>query len=286
MSKDAARGRAWLLAGAALGVGIAVHGVVRCGRDARKLPGDAVAVVGDSVISRQVLEDAVATETEGQPQRRADPEVRRRVLERLVDESLLVQGALAIGLPTRDAKVREDLAAAMRENVTGEAVSQPPDDVLRAYEQAHPAPYVRGGLLRVEALVFRGCDARDRAGAASARLQDGETAVSAGEHADAPLVPVPAGPVSVEYLARSLGPELAGALDALEAGQLTEIVKVGEDMWIARLVAREGGQLAPLDEVRASVFAAWRHQDDSRRLRRWLDQRRKETRFVVGEGLP
>jgi hypothetical protein len=57
-------------------------------------------------------------------------------------------------------------------------------------------------------------------------------------------------------------------------------------MWIARLVAREGGQLAPLDEVRASVFAAWRHQDDSRRLRRWLDQRRKETRFVVGEGLP
>ena len=191
MSKGAARGRAWLLAGAALGVGLAVRGVVRAGGDTPRLPADAVAVVGNSVISRQVLDDAVAADTEGQPQRGADPEVRRRVLERLIDEGLLVQGALAIGLPTRDAKVREDLASAMRENVTGEAVSQPPDDVLRAYEQDHPAPYVR-----------------------------------------------------------------------------------------------EGGQLAPLDDVRTAVFAAWRQDDDARRLRRWLDQRRKETRIVVGEGLP
>jgi hypothetical protein len=245
-----------------------------------------VALVGDAVISRQVLDDAVAADTEGESQRRAAPEVRRRVLERLVDESLLVQGALVLGLPRRDAKVREDLAAAMRENVTGAPVSTPPDDVLRAYERAHAAPYVRGGLLRVEALVFRGCDARDRAGAAAARLQDGETVISVGEHADAPPVPIPAGPVSVEGLARSLGPELSSAVDALETGQVTEILKVGDDMWIARLAAREGGQIAPLDEVRASVFAAWRHDDDARRLRRWLDQRRKETRIAVAEGLP
>src|ERR1019366_7265139 len=139
MSDGTAPGRAWLLVGAALGVGLAVRGVVRSGRDAATLPADAVALVGDSPISRQALDDAVAADTEGEPQR-ADPEVRRHALERLVDERLLVQAALAFGLPTRDAKLREDLAAAMRENVTGEAVGQPADDALRAYEEAHAAP--------------------------------------------------------------------------------------------------------------------------------------------------
>lgn len=286
MSDAAARGRAWLMAGAALGIGLAVRGVVRSGRDAPTLPADAVALVGDSPISRQALDDAVAADTEGQPQRRADPEVRRHALERLVDESLLVQAALALGLPTRDPKLREDLAAAMRENVTGEPVGQPPDDVLRAYEETHAAPFVRGGLLRVDALVFRGCSARDRAADARDQLESGEPVGLAGEHADAPPVAVPAGPVSVEDLARSLGPEVARAIDALEPGRLTETVKVGDDLWIARLVSREGGQIAPLEEVRASVFAAWRREDDGRRLRRALDQRRKETRVVVREGPP
>ncbi|HEY5240827.1 MAG TPA: peptidylprolyl isomerase, partial [Polyangiaceae bacterium] len=107
---------------------------------------------------------------------------------------------------------------------------------------------------------------------------------SAGEHADAPPVAVPAGHVSVADLAPSLGAEVAHAVEALEPGQLTETLKAGDDLWIARLVAREGGQVAPLDEVRASVFAAWQREDDARRLRRWLDQRRKETRVVVREG--
>jgi hypothetical protein len=283
---DAARGRAWLLAGAALGVGVAVRGVVRSARDAATLPADAVALVGDSPISRQVLDDAVAADTESDPQRRLDPEERRHALERLVDERLLVQAALAIGLPTRDAKLREDLATAMRENVTGEAVGQPTDDVLRAYEEAHPAPYVRGGLLRVEAVVFRGCDARDRARDAREDLEPGQPLASEGAHSDAPPVAVPAGPVSVEDLARSLGAEVARAIDGLEPGQLTETVKVGDDLWIARLVARDGGQIAPLDEVRPSVLAAWRREDDARRLRRWLDQRRRETRVVVRDGPP
>ncbi len=281
--RAAARGRAWLLAGAALGVGLAVRGVVRSAGDAPTLPGDAVALVGDSVISRQALDDAIAADTDGQAASTADPEVRRRALQRLVDQSLLVQAALAMGLPTRDAKLREDVAAAMRENVMGEALIQPSDDVLRAYEQAHAAAYVRGGRLRVEAFVFRGCDARDRAGEARASLQDGET-VSAGKRADAPPVAVPTGFVSVEELARSLGAEVASAVDGLEPGQVTDVMKVGDDLWIARRVGRGGGPLAPRVEVRASVFGAWRHEDDARRLRAWLDQRRKETRVVVREG--
>jgi hypothetical protein len=283
---DDARGRVWLLVGAALGIGLAVRGVVRSGREAPGLPAGAVALVGDSPISRQALDDAVAADTESDPERRSDPEVRRRALERLVDERLLVQAALSLGLPTRDAKLREDLASAMRETVAGEAVGQPPDDALRAYEQAHAAPYLRGGLLRVEALFFHGCDARDRARDASEELEPGQPMASAGAHADAPPIAVPAGPVSVEDLARSLGPEVAHAIDALEPGQLTGTVKVGDDLWVARLVARDGGRIAPLDEVRGSVLAAWRREDDARRLRRWLEERRKGTRVVVREGPP
>lgn len=259
---------------------------MRSPRGTPGLPAGAVALVGDSPITRQALDDAVAADTESDPERQADPEVRRHALERLVDQTLLVRAALSLGLPTRDAKLREDLAAAMRETVAGEAVGQPPDDVLRAYEEAHAAPYLRGGLLRVEALFFHGCDARDRARDASEELEPGQPMASAGAHADPPPVAVPAGPVSVADLTRSLGPDVAHAIDALEPGQLTETVKVGDDLWIARLVTREGGRIAPLEEVRGSVLAAWRRDDDARRLRGWLDQRRKETRIVFREGPP
>ena len=80
----------------------------------------------------------------------------------------------------------------------------------------------------------------------------------------------------------------------VKAAELTGITDSGVSRAISRLetrlnvrlLDRTDGELAPLDEVRPSVLDLWKEDEDSRRLRRWLDERRRSTRVVVREVLP
>jgi hypothetical protein len=244
--------------------------------------------VGDSTITRDEYDRAVAVaeEDRASPESLDDARVRREVLENLTEERLLVQAALEMRLPVRDLRLREQVASAMSDTVTGEATAAPGDEALRAWEAAHAASFTRGGRLRVEAAFFHGKGAADRADRARVRLLLGKPLAAAEELADAPPSPVPSEPIAMAELVQSLGPPVAKSVDALAPGEVTDPIPAGEDLWVVRLAAREGGELAPLGDVRSAVLAGWRAEEGERRLRRWLAQRRAETRVVVSERLP
>jgi hypothetical protein len=154
--------------------------------------------------------------------------------------------------------------------------------VLRAYEVAHAAEFSRGGRLRVEAVRV---PALEPAESARARMLLGqsaaEVAASSGPGAEA-LEP---GSRSVATLAEATGTGVAAAVDALAPGDVTRAIAGSGGVWIVRLVARDGGALAPLAEVRDAVMAGWRAEDGEKRVRQWLEQRRKATRVVEREVL-
>ncbi len=283
MISPAARARLVLGAGAALGVAIAVRGVVR---PARALPRDAVALVGAVPIAASEYARAVAAVEADRRDHQADPALRRHVLDRLIDEELLVQAALEMGLPTRDPRLRGQIAAVMLDGLVDEAPPPPDDAALRAFHASHAASFTRRGRVRVEALYLRGDDAVERAGVARARLLAGEpfglVAVDA-----APLtVPIPSAALSMAKLAEYVGPRVADAVDALAVGGLTAPVAVEHGAWVVRLLSRVDGALAPYASVRDEVLAEWRREEDDARLRRWLAQRRRATRVLVREALP
>lgn len=279
-------GGLFLAAGAALGVALAVRGVVRSEVAARALPRDAVALVGDAPISQDEYARALAAAVEDRPDHREDAALRREVLDRLIDERLLEQAALDMKLPERDPRLRGQVAEAMSDTVTGEAITPPTDEALRAYEAAHAASFTRGGKVRIQAISFRGTGAADRADTARARLLVGQALGSAAEVADPRAVDIPADAVPLDEVARLLGVQAARAVDALAPGEVTEAITVAENLWVIRLAAREGGELAPLQDVRSTVVAGWRREEGERLLRRWLEQRRRETRVVVREPQP
>ena len=64
------------------------------------------------------------------------------------------------------------------------------------------------------------------------------------------------------------------------------VVQVERGAWVVQVVSREGGELTPFDDVRDEVLAEWRHDDDDRRLRRWLDARAAATKVIRREALP
>lgn len=292
-TRDTKRARRWLALGAAVGIALAVRGVVRPARAAPAngaLPANAVALVGDAPITQDEYARAVAAVEADRRDHRADAELRRHVLDRLVEEELLVQGALEIGLPTRDSRLRGQIATAMLDGVVGGPAPAPDDATLRAFHASHAASFTRRGRVQIAALFFRGDGARARAEIARARLVAGEPYAVVVTEADPIAVPIPSGALPLAKLADYVGPAVTSAVDALAVGGLTPVIAVAaaeeRGAWVARLDARQDGELASFEVVRGEVLAELRREQDDRRLREWLDRRRGATRVVVREGLP
>lgn len=290
-TRDTRSARRWLALGAAVGIALAVRGVVRparAGLTNGTLPANAVALVGDAPITDAEYARAVAAVEADRRDHRADAELRRHVLDRLIEEELLVQGALEIGLPTRDPRLRGQIATAMLDGVVGGAAPAPDDAALRAFHASHAASFTRRGRVQIAALFFRGDGAAARAETARARLVAGEPYAVVAIESDPVAVPLPSGALPVAKLAEYVGPAVTAAVDALAVGGLTSPIAAegARGAWVARLDARQDGELARFEDVRAEVLAELRREQDDRRLRQWLDRRRSATRVVVREALP
>ena len=106
-----------LLVGAAVGLALAAWGLLEkrveghglsAGSPSQELSPEQAAIVGDRVIRRVDYERMLAG-VERDLRNPIDDATRRRVLERMIDEELLVQQALALGLASADRRVRGEL---------------------------------------------------------------------------------------------------------------------------------------------------------------------------------
>jgi hypothetical protein len=277
--------RAALVGGALLGVLIAVRGVVRPSHASTQLPADAAAIVGTVPVPLAEYERAVAAVEADRRDHRADADLRRHVLDRLIDEELLVQAAIELGMPTRDPRLRGQVASAMLEGLVGASTPPPSDDELRAFHASHAASFSRRGRVRFDAAFFRGDGAAARAEGARARLNAAEPFSLIAAEADPSPAVIPAVALPVSKIAEYAGPSVAKAVESLPP-QAPAVVVVDRGAWVVQLVSREGGELAPFDDVRDEVLAEWRHDDDDRRLRHWLDARAAATKVIRREALP
>jgi hypothetical protein len=125
------------LAGVMLGIGAALH---RRAIDARALPPEALATVNGKVIRRaeyaRVLE-AIASDRRGE----LSASDRKMALDRLIEQELLIQHGVALGLVESDRAVREAIVRAMLASITA-SMEEPSDDQLGAFYAANQADFV------------------------------------------------------------------------------------------------------------------------------------------------
>ena len=137
---------ALLSVGALLGLAAAAAGLLAQTRAASEIPDGAVAAVNGAAVRRADFEravEALASDRRGA----IDDADRRHVLDRLVDEELLVQRAIELGLVRQDRRVRGDLVTAVIESVTADAGQREPsadhqpaaDVTLSAWARARAA---------------------------------------------------------------------------------------------------------------------------------------------------
>jgi parvulin-like peptidyl-prolyl isomerase len=275
--------RGGLLAGAVLGLALSAWGLLEDRVPRHALTEDTAAIVGSRAIRRVDYERMLAG-VERDRRGPIDDGTRRRVLERMIDEELLVQQALALGLAHADRRVRGELVSSLVDSVVAEADAEPPSpaEIERHYAE-NAGFFARPGHLRVETLFF---STRDRAESARARLVGGEgrDAVAAAS-ADRAVVEVPEVLLPRTKLRDYLGPALVEAIDALETGIWSEPLATTDGFRLVRVVEREASSAPPLAEIEALVRQdlVRRRGDDA--LRRYLEGLREATEVARNASL-
>ncbi len=257
------------------------------------LPENSVARVNDTLIAGADFERLVAG-LERDTRAPANAEMRRHILDRMIDEELLVQHGLELGLARVDRRVRADLTSALISSVVDESdASEPTQRELRAFYSESRDLFTNPGRLHARQIFFAANGeqqedrARERARQALGRLASGESfAEVRGALGDAELSPLPDAYLPATKLREYLGPTALRALMVLGVGERTPPLRSGTGVHVLELLGREPPQTPAFEEIEKAVKREWRRQAGDRALRAYLDDLRDRAVVVTRQGLP
>jgi parvulin-like peptidyl-prolyl isomerase len=287
-----------LLVGALTGVLLAATGVVeRDDSSALALGDEVVATVNGVPIRRLDYNRALAAVATDRRDGRVNDVMREHVLDRLIDEELLLQRGLELGLARSVPNLRTNLSTAVIDLITArnedgagdDEAAYASEDELRAFYTSNAAYFRHSPRLHVDALLFgvtahsEDQAALERAKDARRRLESGEASASVRHRADPQTVAVPAVPLPLAKLREYLGPTVARGIASLESGAVSEPLRSGSGYFVVRIVARENGELPAFDLIHEQVRAEYERRSSERRLREFLDSRRSQADVRIAE---
>ena len=280
-----------LFLGLVAGVALTGYGLLE---KKRGLPADAVAVVNGQPIPRDLYQrvvDGLAADREGTPVTPAD---REHVLSRMIDEELLVQEAVTLGMASRDRLARGYLVQAMIDFVGQRAQGEVPDEAaLRSFYEAHPKEFARPGRLALRAMQFDVYPGQPdeqgltRATAAKKALDAGELweAVKK-KYADDPIISIPATPLSAANVLEYLGPTATRAAFTQPAGKVGDPLRVKTGYLLLQITQRWDDQVPPFETVRDEVKSEWARKRSEEALQDYVSELRRAAVIQVGATEP
>lgn len=270
----------WLLgAGAAAGLAFAAAGLLERGDPSAELPSESVALVNGVPLRAEDharLVAAVQSDTRGA----VGDDARAAVLERMIEEELLVQRALELGLARADRRVRADLVSAVIAAVTADAEGREPSELeLRAFYRDERDFFASPGRLRLRQVFFRvpgperETEVAERAERAARRLRTGEAFEKVrDELGDAEISPVPDTLLPPQKLIEYLGPTALRTALQHRPGEITGPVRSGTGYHVISVVERESEHRREFEEIEETVRAEWMRRAGERALRRYLEE--------------
>ena len=275
----------WL--GLLAGVGAALVTLAQRPSDAP--PDGSAAVVDDAVISRDRYLRTLASFAARDRAPALDEAQRRRVLEDLIAEELLLSRALALDLPRRDPLLRRRVLAQLLADVTTEADAEPVEEAeLRTLFEEERDLFSARQTFEVQTAWFRG-----DAAASLRRAEDARRAVEGGEDfpaaaerlGDPPLVALPVGALSPAALREYLGPTAARRITEMAPGALSEPIRGTGGHRLVRLVARHETTPPDFERVRESVRTLVVRRRQAAAIEAYVAELRENARIRVDDSL-
>lgn len=285
------RARVLLALGAILGLVCAAGSLIAPrGPGKSELPPGALATVNGETIRLEEYERALAALAADRRNVVGDAE-RLRVLDRLIEEELLIQRAIELGFVRRDQRVRAGLVSSVIQAVVSEAAAtEPKQEEVEAFYRQNRDYFTQPGRLRLRQILVRigGARAPDQAlvlaREVAERLRAGEPFLAVKrELGDREVASLPDGFLPPKKLREYLGPAAARAALALEPGAVSDPVRTAAGMRVLQVLEREPERTPPLEEIEADVRAQLRRRAGDRALRDYLDELRKRAEIRIAQ---
>lgn len=233
---------------------------------------EVVAVVNGTVLSREkylAYLQALASDKKD-PITAEDSEY---VLQRMIEEELLVQRGVEVGLLESDKRTRAALVNGMVSMTTTAAEAKAPtENELAEFFQENIDYFTPTGRIRARQLVVKGEDAGGRALTAYQRLVAGESfeAVEQ-EFGTAVALSVPDSLLPPAKLREYLGPAATQMLMAQSVGFVSEPQPMDTGFRILQLVDKEVGQAPAQEAIREQLEAEFVRRAGDNALREYLE---------------
>ena len=204
------------------------------------------------------------------------------VLQRIIEEELLVQRGLEVLLPQTDRQTRGTIVSAMISMVTADANSyQPSEQELREYYEENSRYFQKTERLRIRKLDVSGDDAESVARTLEQAIQESVSLESLqGEQAtidrylpDALLPPL--------KLREYIGPTQTLAMMKADVGFTQVVVKSPQRASVYYLAEKSVGELRPFMEVRERVESEFIRTRSDSALRDYLEWLKKRAEIEV-----
>ena len=264
----------WLIAGAMAGLLAAGYGILRQADSGSALPANAVARVNDQIISRDSYDRALARLA---VYGAADHE-KALLLQRLVDDELLVQRGLELGMARSDTEVRNAIVDSLIASITAEAdAASPTDEELELYLAEHADRF--SFTASVSVVAWQTDDESLAQSFISALRNDGDAAAS---DLIGPVPDLPPGLMPVEILRDYLGPGIAAAAADMPVGSSAVFARRGRWL-VVQVLQKESAVVTDLASIRNRVLLDYRRSLANQTLEDYVDdlQRRADVDVVV-----
>ena len=266
----------WLAGGAIAGLLFAGYGLLDRSAEDLALPQGAVARVNERVITELELDRAVARLPAPPPPEQADA-ARQWVLQRLVEDELLVQRGVDLGIAESDLTVRDAIVQSLVASITAEAdAADPSDGELREFLRQNAERYTYATAVALDAWV-----GDDEAAAREFLGKLGEGGVPRDGGMER-VEGLPETAIPLERLRMFVGPAIAAAATEMAAGSSALYARQGR-WYVVRVNEHADQSVAELEAVRSQVLVDFRRSLADRRLREYVDGLLLEADVVIGQ---
>ncbi len=281
-----------LLAGALLGLLLAL--VTASPSDRKRLSNDgAIAKVNQQHIDRTEFAGAYQAllSDKNKAPTAAD---KKLVLDRLIEEELLVQRGLEIGLLEGDAAVRKAVAMAVIEFVLAQKGSDALSEAnLRRFYNENKARFAPANRLQVSHLFVPYMEPRqspemtEKLDIIRDALRGGMDFNLARETFGTEILPaLPRVMLTPSKMTDYLGPELTKSASRLPQGAISDALAGPTGWHFLKIIRNQPGKPPAFEKIRLQIVDAVRHERDDKVLRDYLDWLRARADIVLAPDAP
>jgi len=268
----------WLILGAVVGLIIAGTGILKKSSIDSYLPPNSIARVNDHFISNEAYLSAV-NRYQGDSRNIMNDEKKMWVLQRLIEEELLVQRGLSIGLAQSTNEIRGSIVTVLIESITADAnAKQPSEEELQEYFENNKERFLSQINLAVEAW-YSNSEISIDSFLLSQKNNSEKKETTIKRFDSMPRTLLPLGKIR-EYL----GPSIANKLGDLPINSTT-LHKIRGRWYVTKILDKQEPLIPPFETIKNKILNEYRRNLADNYLRTYIENLKKNSNIKVADTL-